>query len=39
VQRDVLDKVEEFVNEAITDETKIILSEMPKNQAMDEGVE
>ena len=39
VQRDILDKVEKFVNEAITDETSVVMSEMPKQQAMDEGVE
>jgi alanyl-tRNA synthetase len=39
VQRDVLDKVEEFVNEAIQDDTVITLSQMPKQQAIDEGVE
>jgi alanyl-tRNA synthetase len=39
VQRDILDKVEEFVNEAITDETSIVMSEMSKQQAIDEGVE
>jgi alanyl-tRNA synthetase len=36
VPRDVLDKVEEFVNEAIADETSVIMTEMPKQQAMDE---
>ena len=39
VPRDVLDKVEEFVNEAIADETSVIMTEMPKQQAMDEWVE
>lgn len=39
VQRDILDKVEEFVNDAITDETSVIMKEIPKQQAMDEGVE
>ena len=39
VQRDILDKVEEFVNEAITDETSIVMTEIPKQQAIDEGVE
>jgi alanyl-tRNA synthetase len=39
VQRDVLDKVEEFVNEAIQDDTQIVMTQMPKQQAIDEGVE
>ena len=39
VQRDILDKVEEFVNEAISDESTVIMSEMSKQQAIDEGVE
>ncbi len=39
VQRDILDKVEEFVNEAIADETSIIMKEVPKQQAIDEWVE
>lgn len=39
VPRDVLDKVEEFVNEAIADETSVVMIEMPKQQAMDEWVE
>ena len=39
VQRDVLDKVEEFVNEAIQDETSVVMTEIPKQQAIDEWVE
>lgn len=39
VQRDILDKVEEFVNEAIIDESTVVMSEMSKQQAIDEGVE
>ncbi len=39
VQRDLLDKVEEFVNEAINDETQVTVTNMPKTQAMEEWVE
>ncbi|QFR38696.1 alanine--tRNA ligase [Candidatus Gracilibacteria bacterium 28_42_T64] len=39
VERDILDKVEEFVNEAIQSGTKVTLTEMDKQKAMDEGVE
>jgi alanyl-tRNA synthetase len=39
VQRELLDKVEEYVNEAIADETQVTVTSMPKQQAMDEGVE
>lgn len=39
VERQLLDKVEEYVNEAIADETQVTVTSMPKQQAMDEGVE
>lgn len=39
VQRDLLDKVEEFVNEAINDQTQVTVTNMPKTQAMEEWVE
>jgi len=39
VQRELLDKVEEFVNEAIADETQVTVTNMPKTQAMEEWVE
>lgn len=39
VQREILDKVEEFVNEAIDDDTTIIMTQISKQQAMKDWVE
>ena len=39
VERDILDQVEVYVNEAITSGAQVILTEMGKQQAMDDWVE
>jgi len=39
VDREVLDKVEQYVNDAIKAEAEMILEEMPKEKARAEGVE
>lgn len=39
VTRDLLDKVEEYVNEAIAAGTQVVITEMWKQEAMDAGVE
>jgi len=36
VERDILDQVEVYVNEAITSGAQVILTEMGKQQAMDD---
>lgn len=39
IQRPELDKIEDFVNEAIASGTVVTMTEMDKQQAIDEGVE
>ncbi len=39
VQREILDKVEEYVNEAISKKCEVSTSIIPKNEAMSSGVE
>ncbi|VAW32226.1 Alanyl-tRNA synthetase [hydrothermal vent metagenome] len=39
VSREILDKVEKYVNEAIEKDTSVILEQIPKESAKDEGVE
>ncbi len=38
VEREILDRVEQYVNDAIAASAKMTITEMPKQQAMDEGV-
>lgn len=39
IERDVLDKVEAYVNEAIEKKCDVVIEQMPKEQAQAEGVE